>query len=309
MTTSQALRCWTFAVWLLGFVCCAPSARAFTHVVQTGDTLASIAEKYYGKIQYERILVAANLLDLEGGSSIVRGMRLEVPALGHRRIMRGDTWEALAAESLGAPFRSDVLALANDSMPWLLPEDGAEIVIPYNLRLIVRPNETLIAIALKFMGEMNKAWILDRYNKLGGRGLTPGTVLLVPLADLPLTAEGRKAAALAAESVCSQAAGDVLRGQRKLAQEIPLLIHDVRAGRYVEAVSRGNRFLAAGTLTEAQLAVVQRQLLEAYVALDAAGLARAACNEWRKREPHAILDPVMTSPKVVRACTPKAALP
>lgn len=29
------------------------SANAFTHVVVQGDTLASIAEKYYGKIQYE----------------------------------------------------------------------------------------------------------------------------------------------------------------------------------------------------------------------------------------------------------------
>ncbi|HEY8945680.1 MAG TPA: LysM domain-containing protein, partial [Polyangiaceae bacterium] len=70
-------------------------ARAFVHIVQTGDTLASIAERYYGKIQFERILVAANLLDLEGGSSIARGMRLEVPALAHRRVQRGDTWDDL----------------------------------------------------------------------------------------------------------------------------------------------------------------------------------------------------------------------
>ena len=63
-------------------------ASGFTHVVRDDDTLASIAERYYGKIQYERILVAANLLDLEGGSSIVRGMRLEVPALGHRVVRR-----------------------------------------------------------------------------------------------------------------------------------------------------------------------------------------------------------------------------
>lgn len=282
-------------------------AAAFVHVVQTGDTLASVAERYYGKIQYERILVAANLLDLEGGSSIVRGMRLEVPALGHRRIGRGDSWDALAAELLGAGSRSDVLALANDSMPWLPPDEGAEIVIPYNLRVIVRPGDTLVGLALKFMGDMNKAWVLDRYNKLEGRGLDPGTVLLVPLSDLPLTDAGKKAVVRDAEGVCSEAAGGVLKTQRRIAQEIPLLIADVRAGRYVDAVARGSRFIASGALTEAQLAVVHRQLVEAYVALDAAGLARAACEEWRKREPAARLDSSQLSPKILRACTPPKA--
>jgi LysM repeat protein len=285
-----------------------PSASGFTHVVRADDTLASIAERYYGKIQYERILVAANLLDLEGGSSIVRGMQLEVPAVGHRRVQRGETWESLAAETLGLGERSDVLALANDSMPWLFPEEGAEIVIPYNLRVVVRPNDTLIAIALRFMGDMNKAWILDRYNKLKGRGVEPGTVLLVPLTDLPLTEAGKKAAAQSAESVFSESQGATLKTQRKIAGEIPLLIADVRAGRYVDAVARGSRFVASGALTEQQLARVYRELVEAYVALDAAGLARSACDEWRKREPGVVLDPVIVSPKILRACpTPKAA--
>jgi LysM repeat protein len=284
-------------------LCAAPRpAAAFTHVVLTGDTLASIAERYYGKIQYERILVAANLLDLEGGSSIVRGMQLEVPAVSYRRVSRGETWESLAAETLGLPQRSDVLALANDSMPWLFPEEGAEIVVPYNLRVVVRPNETLIAIALRFMGDMNKAWILDRYNNLKGRGLEAGMVILVPLSNLPLTDAGRRAAARAAESVFSESLGETLKAQRKVAQEIPLLIADVRSGRYVDAVARGSRFIASNALTEQQLARVYRELVEAYVALDAAGLARSACDEWRKREPLAVLDPVNTSPKILRAC-------
>lgn len=282
-------------------------ASAFVHIVQTGDTLASIAERYYGKIQYERILVAANLLDLEGGSSIARGMRLEVPALGHRRVQRSDTWDVLALTLLGAKERSDTLALANGSMPWLIPEEGAEILVPYNLRVVVRPGDTLVGIALKFMGDMNRAWVLDRYNKLKGRGgLDPGTVLLVPLTDLPLTEAGKAAATLDSEKVCSEAAGAVLKTQRRIAQEIPLLIADVRAGRYVDAVTRGSRFIASGALTEAQLAVVHRQLLEAYVALEAAGLARSACEEWKKRDSAVRLNPASHSPKILRACGEKA---
>ncbi len=103
-------------------------------------------------------------------------------------------------------------------------------------------------------------------------------------------------------SVFSESLGATLKAQRKVAQEIPLLIADVRSGRYVDAVARASRFIASNALTEQQLARVYRELVEAYVALDAAGLARSACDEWRKREPLAVLDPVNTSPKILRAC-------
>ncbi len=298
-----------FAALCVAVLLGAAPAHAFTHIVGPTDTLASIAERYYGKIQYEHILVAANLLDLEGGTSIKRGMRLEVPALAHRTVVRGDTWDALAQEYLGWNRRSDVLALANDSKPWLFPEEGSEIIIPYNLRVIVRPQETLVGLALKFMGEMNRAWILDRYNKLEGHGLEPGMVLLVPLTDLPLTEAGKRAAARDAGAVCSESAGSALKTQRRVAQEIPLLVADVRAGRYVDAVARGSRFIATGALSEPQLAVVHRQLLEAYVALDATGLAHAACEEWKKRDPKARLDASEHSPKILRACGVKQATP
>src|SRR5262245_43070551 len=133
-------------------------AKAFTHVVQKTETLAQIAERTYGRIQYEKILVAANALDAQGGSPIVAGMHLEIPAVGHYRVTAGETWASLAKELLGDPERSDVLALANDSMPWLTPADGAEILVPYNLRYIAAQGDTIVSIALKFTGEKEKAW-------------------------------------------------------------------------------------------------------------------------------------------------------
>ena len=66
-------------------------AEAFPHVVQPGETLAAIAERTYGKVEMERLLVAANALDAGGGISIVPGMRLEVPAVGHHRVLAGET--------------------------------------------------------------------------------------------------------------------------------------------------------------------------------------------------------------------------
>src|SRR5688572_6810475 len=110
MPSDGRRRATRFLAAVLAAVLAASGAGAFPHVVAPGETLASIAERYYGRIQQERLLVAANFLDARGGTPIVRGMRLEVPALGHRRIVSGDSWEALAAELLGAPSRADVLS-------------------------------------------------------------------------------------------------------------------------------------------------------------------------------------------------------
>ena len=293
-------RPWLFG--LLAFSTLIGQAQAFTHVVTEKDTLASIAERYYGRIQFEKLLVAANDLDARGGSPIVRGMRLEVPALGHRVVRQGETWDGLAAELLGSPKRSDVLSLANDSSPWLTPEEGAEIIVPFNLRVLPDSGDTLITIAYRFYGDMNRAWVLDRYNLLNGRKLQPGDVVLVPMTELPLTDPGKQAARASAGAACSQAQGETRSVQKKVAQELPALLSDIRSGRYVDAVARGTRFLASAELSEPQVALVHRQLLEAYVALEAQGLATSACSEWLKRSPGVTLSPVELSPKILAAC-------
>ncbi len=295
-------RAYIFVLWLLLPLCAGAEAAAFTHVVQKGDTLAGIAERYYGRIQYEQLLVAANLLDSQGGSPIRPGMRLEIPALGHRRVHKTDTWASLAQELLGQASRSDVLAIANGTNPWLPPPNGAEIVVPYNLTLIAAGDENIVQLAYRFLGDKNKAWVLDRYNDLRGRAIRRGDVLLIPLSDLPLTKEGKQAARAAAADTCSQGEGQTLDAQRRVQAELPALLSDVRSGRYVEAVRRGSQFLSSGELTEPQLAVIHRQLLESYAALEAHGLAALACAEWRKHDPKAMLDPARLSPKIIRAC-------
>ncbi|MEZ4302821.1 MAG: LysM domain-containing protein [Polyangiaceae bacterium] len=276
---------------------------AFPHVVQPGETLAMIAERTYGKVEMERLLVAANALDAGGGLAIVPGMRLEVPALGYHRVTAGETWSALATEYLGAPDRGDVLAISNDAMPWIEPVVGQEVKIPYNLRHIAGSNESTLGIAYKYTGDRDRAWMLDKYNRLRGRGIRRGDVILVPLWDLALTDAGKAEAAQAGAVSRSEGGGRGREAQKKAEADIVQLLSDVRNGRYVEAVSRANRALGYGELTKPQLAQVNRYLTEAYVALDATGPAEAACAAWREADPTAVLDPVELSPKIVRACT------
>src|SRR5439155_10848295 len=99
--------------------------------------------------------------------------------------------------------------------------------------------------------------------------------------------------------VRGESAGTAREAQRRAEAEIPILVNDVRAGRYVDAVSRGNRLLGYGDLSRPELATIHRQLTEAYVALDAVGLAETACSAWRDADPSAVLDPIEISPKIL----------
>lgn len=280
----------------------AAPANAFTHVVRPGETLAAIAEQFYGRIQFERLLVASNGLDAQGGSPILPGMRLEVPALEHYRVKSGESWDQLAERFLGAAHRSVVLAGANGSSPWLPTEQGAEIVIPYNLTLIASEDVSIVNVALRYLGNTEKAWMLLQYNRRQEPQVQRGEVLLVPLTELPLTSEGRDAARRAAAHLSEQAEGATRAKQQQVRVELPALLADVRNGRYVDAVRRGNHFLANSDLTVEQYAAVHRQLLEAYAALGSVGLATGACTAWRKADPEAVLDPVRMSPKLMAAC-------
>jgi len=284
------------ALWMLP-----GPAAAFPYIVQPSDTLAALAERYYGRIQYERVLVVANRLDLSGGTPLVPGMQLEIPTVSYYVVRKADTWASLAARFLGSADRADVLALANGSNPWLIPEPGARILIPYNLAVLIEGDETVMSLAQKYLGDARQAWTLTHYNKLKHNRIEKGSVFLIPMQDLELTDAGRDAVHALTKSSCDDSA-KLRHLQRRVAAEIPALVADIHGGRYVDAVARGNRFIASDVLTTSQRAVVYRQLLEAYVALDSQGAATAACSQWRKVDPKARLDPAQMSPKTLKAC-------
>ena len=281
-------------------------AAAFPHVLAPGETLATVAERVYGRVELEQVLVAANGLDLPGAGPTVPGMRIEVPAVGYHRASPGDTWENLAARHLGDARRSDVLARANDALLWVPPAPGRELVIPYNLRYVVKPGDSTMTIAYRFLGKRDLAWIVDRYNDLDGDAVARGDVVLVPLTDLPLTDDGREQARAGAVLARAEGEGDGHEAQERVDAELPDLASAVRAGRWLDVAVRGNQLLGYGDLADPQLARIHRMWLEAYAALGAAALAEEACAEWRRADPDAELDPVWLSPKLLKACADAA---
>ena len=68
------MRVWLWVVVVSMALALMPArAWALVHVVQAGDTLAAVAERYYGRIQHERLLVAANRLESSGRHSLGSG--------------------------------------------------------------------------------------------------------------------------------------------------------------------------------------------------------------------------------------------
>ena len=299
----------SLALFTALFALFAPNpAFAFGHIVRQGETLAQIAARVYGDPKREVVLAAANALDSQGGSVIAPGMRMEIPAPSYHRVTAGETWAELALFWLGDPKRADVLARINQAVSWVPPVDGKEILIPYALTILAADGDRMDQIALRYLNDPNRAWELDAYN---GRKASPlgttvplkrGDIVLVPLVDLQLTESGKKEARLGTDRQRGEGAGSILEAQRRADQELPLLLADVRGGRYVDAVTRGNRILGGGELTKTQLAILHRALLESYVALEASGAAAGACSAWRLVDPAFKLDPAAVSPKIRAAC-------
>lgn len=301
------MRKFAFAAALTCLFARVTDASAFEHIVSTGDTLAQIAIRFYGTPRFEAALAGANSLDAHGGSAIVAGQPLEVPAPSHHRVGDGETWFALARTYLGDPKRADVLARANGAVAWVPPIESQEIEIPAVVAHITAEGESMPTLAQRYYGDQNKAWELDIYNgRTSSQRILRGDVVLVPLVDLSLTEEGKKAARAAAERTRTEGGGHAYEAQRHAQADIPPLLADIRAGRYVDAVARGNRLLGAGDLSRPQLATIHRALLEGYVALDAPGLAAGACAAWRESAgADARLDPRLVSPKIRAACAAK----
>lgn len=282
-------------------------ASAFTHVVSQGETLAQIAMRVYGTPRFETAIASANALDVHGGSVIVPGQPLEIPAPSHHRVTEGETWFELARVHLGDARRAEVLARHNGAVSWVPPSSGQEVEVPAVFGHIAGEGETMASLTQRYFGDINRTWELDAYNhRKGEQKLMRGDIVLVPLLDLTLTREGKEEAARAADRARSEGGGQAFEAQRKGEAELPPLLADVRAGRYVDAVARGNRLLGGSELTKPQLATIHRALLEAYVALEIPGMAAAACQSWKTHAGEVRLDARTTSPKIRAACGAKA---
>jgi phage tail protein X len=267
----------------------------FVHIVRPGETLASIAQSYYGNPKRENVLVAENGLTDQGGSAIVEGMRLVLPTVHYYRVKAGDTWRALAERYYGDAARAPVLIKANSAKPGSAPDEGAELLIPYPVRHVLKQAESLLSVAEQYYPNREDQRLFRSFN-LGKGRLVRGHILLVPLFDLVLSDEGKARLEAAGTHVES---GETRSAQAQIDHQLPLLRAAVQEGRFVEAVTLGNQLLGSGQLTGYQEISIQRELATAYLALSREDLAVQAFSKALEKQPDLELDSVRTSPRVL----------
>lgn len=295
----SALRLWLCLALCGGALSARAQELTLVHVVREGETLASIAQSYYGDPKREVVLVAENGLSGQPNGAIVEGMRIVIPTVTYHRVQAGDTWQDLAQRYYGDPERSVALLRANQAKPGSAPDEGAQLMIPYPLRHVIEQGETLATISDQYYPDRNDLKILRAFNKSKSNRLMRGQILLVPLYDLVLSEEAR--ARVEAASGKRLEGGETRAMQAKIDETLPVLREHVQRGRYAEAVALGNQLLGTGQLTGNQEISIQRELATAYVALNRTDLAVLAFLRALEKQPDLELDSARTSPRVLKA--------
>lgn len=293
-------------VWLGLSRHAAAQEHTYLHVVRAGETLASISQAYYGDSRRDEVLLAEN--GLADRTDLLEGMRLVIPVVRYHRAVRGETWRGIAERYYGDPNRAIALLRANGKSDGKSetksdgksgPDEGAQLLIPHPLRYVAHTNDTYASIAARFYAGRDEGRMLRTFN--GGRAkVSRGQLLLVPLYDLVLSAQGL-ARFESAHGTDPEAAARSSRVQTQVGKELPRLEEHVRAGRFLEAAALGNQLLGRGELTGNQEITIQRQLATAYVALDREDLAISAFASALAKQPDLELDSVRTSPRVLAA--------
>lgn len=291
---------WSLALVLAGWATAGRAAaqQTLVHVVRPSETLASIAELYYGDARREGALVAENGLGMDGGSAIVVGLRLTIPTVRYHRVQAGETWAELAERYYGDVRRAFALIDANSSVAGKQPDVGAELLIPHPLRYVGGHDPVRQAAKDFYDGSSKSMQAVRRFNGLKSGRVARGTILLVPVSNLVLSPRGRKLAE--SQQLACGGMGETRDKQIQVNEDLPRLREHVQRGRYVEAVSMANRLLGLGQLTGNQLVTIQRELGTALIALDREDLATDAFKLMLEQQPDVELGLGDTSPRVLR---------
>jgi hypothetical protein len=271
--------------------------RVYAHVVRAGESLASIAQAYYGDARRELVLADEN--GLPDDEPLLPGTRLVIPSVRYHRVERGDTWRSLAERYYADASRAPVLIKANQGRASGTPDEGSQLLVPYPLRHYAHSSETLASIAARYYRGRDELRLLRAFN--GGHSkVSRGQTILIPLFDLTLSRSGTERV----EATQAMPASDdeqTRRAQAEITRDIPLLREHVHAGRFVEATALGNQLLGRPQLTGNQEISIQRELATAYVALSRDDLAIQAFARALEKQPDLERDSVRTSPRVMAA--------
>lgn len=271
------------------------------HVVRTGDTVNSLAMEYYGEANRATLLRAVNRMPEEGEVELAIGEPLLIPESARRVVKTGETWADLAQAELGSPDRAWYIADINGAEESSTPTKGQIINIPYLMPWSL--TEGLAGTVSHFFPDQSGrdririARLLIKLNSgLRPRGMTRGTRIIIPFADLNILPEKRaeldRIAALRRSSADQQA-------QTQATAQLEELGQLYAQGDYLELIRTAGHIAGASELTAAQQVTLHRYLGQTFVALDRVDLAEREFAELLELQPDFQFDQVTTSPVIL----------
>lgn len=271
------------------------------HIVRPGDTINSLAMEYYGEANRTVLIRAVNSIPTNDEVELAIGEPVLIPESTRRVVKAGETWADLAQTELGSPRRAWFIADVNGSDESSTPTKGQIINVPYLLPWSL--TEGLAGTVNRFFPDesgrdrMRIARLLIKINSgLRPRGMTRGTRIVVPFADLNILPE--KHAELDRLAASRRSQSDQ-QAQSQANARLEELIDLFAEGAYIELIQLAGQIAGASELTAAQQVTLHRYLGQAFVALDRDDLAVREFRELLELQPDFQFDQVTTSPVIL----------
>jgi len=152
------------------------------HLVRSGESASSIAQRYYGDPELAPLLLRYNGKEKPALST---GERLRIPLCRVHLVASGDSWSGLAQKYLSRPSAHPVLASLNGHAPADPLRVGERIMIPVSVPHRLRGGETLADLAQRYYGDPGRSEVLRVFNGIEDpRRLAVGRTLQVPVVTL-----------------------------------------------------------------------------------------------------------------------------
>ena len=149
-----------------------------THTVLAGETLPTLALRYYGDAELDRLTATAS--GITDPAAVDVGQRLAFPDFTRYTVVAGDTLSALAARFYGDAQLHRLIAAASGVADPDAIHAGQQLIIPEITRHTVVAGDTLSALAARFYGDASLYPLIATANRIADpNAIRPGQALVI----------------------------------------------------------------------------------------------------------------------------------
>ena len=149
-----------------------------THTVLAGETLPTLALRFYGDADLDRLSATAS--GITDPAVVDVGQRLAFPDFTRYKVVAGDTLSALAARFYGDAQLHRLIATASGIADPDVIHVGQQLIVPEITRHTVVAGDTLSALAARFYGDASLYPLIAKANGVANpNAIHPGQVLVI----------------------------------------------------------------------------------------------------------------------------------